>query len=63
MGLINIVNINDERREHKKNRSLEKVELKRDYGYTAYETLEYGNRSHKQSSHGLFIEFMKNSIR
>jgi|GEM_PF-5268433 len=63
MSLINIVNINDQRRGHKKNRTPEKAEIKRDHGYTAYETLEYGNSGHKQSRHGLFIEFMKNSIR
>lgn len=63
MGLLNIVNIYDDRKEHKDLRSKNKFFTKNDYGYSVYESLEFGKKNKVQNSFGIQFDMFRNYVR
>lgn len=63
MGLISMININDDRKEHNTTRVAEKDSSKKDYGYFVYEALEYGKNNKNFNGVGMQIELMKSFVR
>lgn len=63
MGLLNIVNISDDRKEHKALRTKNKAFAKRNYGYSVYETLEFNKSSKAQSGFGLQFDMFRSYVR
>lgn len=63
MNLMSIVNINEDRKERKSINASEKSAIKREYGYSIYESLEYAKGNLGQSSVKLQMEMMKSYIR
>lgn len=63
MNLISMININDDRKVRKALSTLEKAAIKRDYGYSVYEALEYGKINQHQNGIGLHIELIKSFVR
>ncbi|MGB7605317.1 MAG: hypothetical protein WBL93_07545 [Lutisporaceae bacterium] len=63
MGLLNIININDDRKEHKALRTKNKAFAKRNYGYSVYESLEYGKNTKVQNGFGLQFDMFRSYVR
>lgn len=63
MNLLSMVNINDNHKERKLNKTSQKTATKNDYGYSIYEALEYGRGNHKHSRFELNNDFVKSTLR
>lgn len=63
MGLISMININDDRRERKALNVLDKASLKNDMGYSVYESLEYVKNNLGHQSLNLQMEMLRNIVR
>lgn len=63
MGLMSIVTINDDRKERKAARGLDKASAKSDFGYSVYESLEYVKKNPGQQSLRLQREIIRNTVR
>jgi hypothetical protein len=63
MNLMSIVNINEDRKDHKIINGVKKSVTDRDYGYSIYESLEYVKSNLGQNSDKLQMEMMKSFIR
>jgi hypothetical protein len=63
MNLMSIVNINEDRKERKSINTSEKSAIKREYGYSIYESLEYAKGNLWQNGVKLQMEMMKSFIR
>jgi hypothetical protein len=58
-----MININDDRKERKISKTKEKSAMKKDYGYSIYEALEYGRNNQNQTGLGLHTELIRSFIR
>lgn len=63
MGLMSIININDDRKERKAIKGMDKASVKRDFGYSVYESLEYVKNNLGQNSLSLQLEMIRNTVR
>ncbi|MDF2520865.1 MAG: hypothetical protein K0R84_1493 [Clostridia bacterium] len=63
MGLISMININDDRRERNALNVLDKASLRNDVGYSVYESLEYVKNNLGHQSLNLQMEMLRNIIR
>ncbi len=63
MGLLNIVNIYDDHKEYKDLSTKNKTFTKNDYGYSIYESLEFGKKSKVQNSFGIQFDMFRNYVR
>ncbi len=63
MGLLNIVNIYDDSKEYKDLRTKNTAFTKNDYGYSVYESLEFGKKNKVQNSFGIQFDMFRNYVR
>lgn len=63
MGLISMININDDRRERNALNVPDKASLKNDMGYSVYESLEYVKNNLGHQSLNLQMEMLRNIVR
>lgn len=62
MGLLSIVNINNDRKEHKTSSTKNKAYAKNSYGYSVYKSLEFGKNTNAQDSFGLHFDIFRSYI-
>jgi hypothetical protein len=63
MGLMSVININDDRKERKAVKAMDKASMKKDFGYSVYESLEYVKSNLGGSSLNLQLEMIRNTVR
>lgn len=63
MGLMSIININDDRKEHKAYKDMDKASVKRDFGFSVYESLEYVKNNLGHRSISLQLEMIRTTVR
>lgn len=63
MGLMSVININDDRKERKAVKAMDKASMKKDFGYSVYESLEYVKSNLGENSLSLQLEMIRSTVR